>query len=904
MDICPSSTSKSSILPLHKEVVIDANANANLPITNQFVVDTKLPTVVTKLQSKSDASITNNNLKYNYPSDDIHSCLSSIISEPFKMDEIPRNGISLKGIWKFINDLKEVTRSLSSDVSYKGFDPRFVLRPFHKHELKLVELEKFQCLVCMAYKKTWRSCIECGYYECLECYKENMKDYDDYFTYPKDCRYHECATCYFTGYKDHFKCPEENFKCPDDCLDKDYKRLKYYKECLKAFEGSNPTTENIAYLSKEYLTKSTQSTYADLLNNDPEFVGPATIFISHAWSMPFNALIASIIDLDKTERLRDSTRIPYFWLDVLVNNQHKTTNRPFEWWQTVFKDNIKQIGNTALILEWENPRPLTRVWCVWEMLCSSLETNIRFQVVMPPNSRVAFQRALVGDFDALTTKTCTVDLRNAEAYHGGECLEKNSDGICCDVTSGKIMECPNDKARIFKACETAIEGGIEVVNQRVIQLMIDWMISYALKGSFELKRLHTLHKRYVYTWGEPFYTFLYSDAYLIADPRFIKAIEARRTLLRDTHPSLLRLINKNAVELHTRGKFSEARSSFIDALNSCRRTLGDIHPHTFCSINNMAVCFSKEGIYIDAEKLFLEALEGRRLLLGDKHSDTLTSISNFAAFLHERDHTTEFENIYIFDDMQDVPKVDLVSISRLFNVRYNVAEASNNNVAIEAEVLCAEALKGRSISDCTDMQDRFVNHMALCVVLNNMALFLNDRGEYEEAEAHLLRSVAGFRTTHSGNPHTLTSISNMAKFYNDRGKYDEAKPLYIEALKGRCAILGDTHYDTLRSMKNYADFLCNKGISADLTEAATLAKSALTGLHSSLGEFHIASLNALRVYGRVRYLQGFLTDSIQILKQALLGLQKLNHNEGIMNATRDLLAAESALQKEERLRKR
>lgn len=72
MGICPSSTfSNSSILPLHKEIVIDAN----LPNTNQFVVDTKLPTVVTKLQSKSDASITNNNLDYNYPSDDIHSCL-------------------------------------------------------------------------------------------------------------------------------------------------------------------------------------------------------------------------------------------------------------------------------------------------------------------------------------------------------------------------------------------------------------------------------------------------------------------------------------------------------------------------------------------------------------------------------------------------------------------------------------------------------------------------------------------------------------------------------------------------------------------------------------------------------------------------------------------------------------
>jgi len=56
------------------------------------------------------------------------------------LDEIPRNGISLKGIFKFIQKLTEVTKSLP--VGYKGFEPRLLnLRPIHNHELKLVELE-------------------------------------------------------------------------------------------------------------------------------------------------------------------------------------------------------------------------------------------------------------------------------------------------------------------------------------------------------------------------------------------------------------------------------------------------------------------------------------------------------------------------------------------------------------------------------------------------------------------------------------------------------------------------------------------------------------------------------------------------------------------------------------------
>ena len=254
------------------------------------------------------------------------------------IDEIPRNGVSIKGVLQFIKDLTEKTRTLSE--GYKGFDPeQYNLRTLHKHELKLVELKNRRCDICRVTTPgdeltTWRSCIECNYDECLQCYQKCMKEY------------------------------EKHFKCPEDCLDSYDKRLKYYDECL------NPSTSTIATLAAEYLTKSTQSTYADLLTDDPEFVGPATIFISHAWGMPFNSLIASIIDLDEKERLRDGSRIPYFWLDVLVNNQHKAGNRPFEWWQTVFKDNVKNIGHTALILEWETSRPtvISSLVCVGNAL--------------------------------------------------------------------------------------------------------------------------------------------------------------------------------------------------------------------------------------------------------------------------------------------------------------------------------------------------------------------------------------------------------------------------------------------------------------------------------------------------------------------------------------------------------
>jgi len=80
-------------------------------------------------------------------------------------DEIPRNGVSIKGVLQFIKDLTEQTKTLPT--GYKGFDlEKYNLRTLHKHKLKLVELEKRRCDNCRVFPgdglTTWRSCLECG----------------------------------------------------------------------------------------------------------------------------------------------------------------------------------------------------------------------------------------------------------------------------------------------------------------------------------------------------------------------------------------------------------------------------------------------------------------------------------------------------------------------------------------------------------------------------------------------------------------------------------------------------------------------------------------------------------------------------------------------------------------------
>ena len=123
------------------------------------------------------------------------------------------------------------------------------------------------------------------------------------------------------------------------------------------------------------------------------------------------------------------------------------------------RDNIGKLKKTLLVQEWDNPKPLTRAWCLWEMV-STVNTGSDFQVLMSPKNHESFSDALVKEFDSLIYKTCNVDLAKAEAFNA------------------------SDRDNIFKAVEAS--AGFAKVNQQVIGIMREWM---AQSGREALQRL-------------------------------------------------------------------------------------------------------------------------------------------------------------------------------------------------------------------------------------------------------------------------------------------------------------------------------------------------------------------------------------------------------------------------------
>jgi len=404
-----------------------------------------------------------------------------------------------------------------------------------------------------------------------------------------------------------------------------------------------------------------------------------------------------------------------FWFDIFSNNQHKASNREFTWWQTVFRDNIGKLKRTLLVLEWDDPKPLSRAWCLWEMV-STVDTKSEFHVLMSPKNHESFAAALVNDFKGIVFKTCNVDLKNAEAFN------------------------PSDRDNIFKAVEATV--GFEEVNMQVIGIMKEWMAKSGKEVLLALpvedrplSQLQTMLGRVLKDQGKM------SEA----EPLLSAAVEVKRRTLRVTHPDTLSSLDSLRVLLKAQGKLDEAEPLLRENLEVRRRTLGDAHPDTLTSINNFGMLLLDQGKFHEAEPLLREALEVRRRALGNTHSDTLTSVRNMALVFLKQDNLTEAEPLFRealegrSHTLGDSHPDTLVSINNLGLLLEAQGKLS------EAEPLFQKALKGRR-------RTLGETHPQTLTTRSNLGMLLQDQGKLSEAE-QLYREALDVRRRTLGDTH-------------------------------------------------------------------------------------------------------------------------------------------------------
>eukprot|EP00873_Tetraselmis_striata_P041093 jgi/Tetstr1/461357/TSEL_006483.t1 len=275
--------------------------------------------------------------------------------------------------------------------------------------------------------------------------------------------------------------------------------------------------------------------------------------------------------------------------------------------------------------------------------------------------------------------------------------------------------------------------------------------------------------------------------YAAAEPLYKQALKGRMAALGEAHPDTLDSITCLAIVYHAKVDYAAAESVYKQALEGHRAALREAHPSTLASIYNLGALYQAKGDYAAAEPLYKHAMEGCRAALGEAHPDTLASIYDPGALYHTKGDYAAAEPVF------------------------------------------KQALEGRraALGEA---------HPSTLTSINNLAILYRAKGDYAAAEPLYKAALEGRRAAlGEAHPSTLASISNLAGLYKAKGDYAAAEPLYKQALEGCRAALGEAHPDTLTSINNLAGLYWSKG---DYAAAALLYKQALEGRRAALGEAH------------------------------------------------------------------
>ena len=548
------------------------------------------------------------------------------------------------------------------------------------------------------------------------------------------------------------------------------------------------TTDNVCMAIVKPDTEEHKCSYTELLEKQPlspsrEFiegetwVAPATAFVSHAWRYRFVDVAEVLISLNN---LHGEEKPIYLWFDVFTVNQHQTNVVHPTWWYTTFKDAVGAIGHTVLILlPWLDPVPLTRAWCIWEIL-STIDTGAHLDIKLPAVEQIEFAKFLVANgASEVASKLVAIDVLRAEAWNA------------------------NDRDNILQAVHES-EGGASAVNKKIKDKLRLWVTATAATCLSHVPDADRPMSKLLMDVAS-----LYNNMgdYARARVLFEEALVGRREKLGEDHPNTLACMNNLANVYAGEGNYDGALPLYKKSLSGLSTGLEDTDArvNTLLNVSNLANVFFEKGMLQDAEELFREAFKGFESELGPSHEKTLSCAMGFAGLLHARNNNAEAEELY-----RIAHKGFVSLLSESHPTTLNALNGLGNLLGTtgrleEAEALMREALEGRR----RELGDR---HPDTLVSVNNLAIILKNRNNFTEAESLYFEALAGKREElGSKHPSTLTSTNNLGILLLKQGKLEAAEPLMREALEGRRSTLGDKHNDTIATKSNLAVVLKNLG---------------------------------------------------------------------------------------------
>jgi hypothetical protein len=214
----------------------------------------------------------------------------------------------------------------------------------------------------------------------------------------------------------------------------------------EAIAGMSTTEVSDMFMKK--LTIASGVSYSEMKYREKcKDVRKANVFVSHAWRYRF----LDVIDALKAHFGSDNLCKTVIWFDLFSNNQNKTDEIEFEWWCGTFQHSIRSIGHTvAVFLPWENPIPLSRAWCLWEIFISQ-KTKVKFEIAMSPSEDSRFIDMIAKDPDSFNLMLSNVDVAKSTSFT------------------------PSDRENIFRVIRSTV--GFQKVNEGIIKCIKNTILS-------------------------------------------------------------------------------------------------------------------------------------------------------------------------------------------------------------------------------------------------------------------------------------------------------------------------------------------------------------------------------------------------------------------------------------------
>ena len=167
----------------------------------------------------------------------------------------------------------------------------------------------------------------------------------------------------------------------------------------------------------------------------------------------------------------------YFWFDLFTNNQNEVANKDFDWFCSTFRNGIVDIGQVLLVLSpWDDPKPIKRCWCLFEIFNSLEESEVKFSINLPRAEVAELKSGIIKDAGCVIQALSDIQAEKAEA------------------------KSESDKEMIFDVIKKS-SGGFPYVNKQVKTGLRSWYIDQ-LKLLIDKKPDHSTLRNPVLTRSE------------------------------------------------------------------------------------------------------------------------------------------------------------------------------------------------------------------------------------------------------------------------------------------------------------------------------------------------------------------------------------------------------------------